>query len=135
MAAPLIDSPIGLLLDAEGNLVRVGGRLQLARGLDAVVQGVRFRLRLCMGEWFKNRTAGVPYLENDLVPANQALLGQRYDENKLRAALRKPILATPGVREIVVLTTTFDAATREASATWSARTIFGDTPVNTLAVP
>jgi hypothetical protein len=132
--APLLTDPVCLLLTEDGDLDRSAHRLQFARGVDAVVQGVRTRMLLVRGEWFLDRDVGVPYLESDLVAPADAILGQRYDEAKIVAAFRRPILATPGVRGILLLRPTFTAATRSLGIEWRARTVFGDTPVDQLQV-
>lgn len=131
----LSTDPVGLRLTADGDLDRSSGGLRLARGIDGVVQGVRVRMLLVRGEWFLNLAAGVPYLERPGVPAADALLGRRFSEAKALAAFRRPILATPGVAEVLALAVAFDRATRELAVTWSARTVFGDTPLDLLRVP
>lgn len=130
--ALLINEPVGILLTADGEIDRSAKTMQFARGLDGVVQGVRVRMLLVKGEWFLDQSKGVPYLERDLVTASEALLGQRFNETKALAAFRTPILATPGVLSIAKLAVAFTAATRTLAVTWRARTVFGDTPVDTL---
>lgn len=130
--ALLLTEPGALKLTADGDLDRSVNRVQFASGLDAVVQGVRMRMLLCKGEWFANLDVGVPYLERDGVPANEALLGQVFHEAKALAAFRRAILATPGVKDVVSLTALFDPATRNLSVTWRASTVFGETPADSL---
>lgn len=116
------------------DLVFVNGRMLLASGLDAVVIGAETRLALVFGEWFLNREVGVRWFENDLVPADRAILGARFDAAKLRRECRRAILATPGVVEILQLRVTFDAETRAAAVVWRARCEFGDTDTVTSEV-
>lgn len=123
---PLENDPVTLAL-VDGDLSFVGGRMLLASGLDAVVIGAETRLRLVYGEWALNRNVGVKWLENDLVPADQAILGSKFNAARLRAECRKAILATPGVVEILQMTIEFDGVTRTATVSWRARCEFGDT--------
>jgi hypothetical protein len=123
---PLINDPIDLLLDADGDLV-VTDDLAFSRGLESVAQGVRIRVQRFRGEWFLDLNAGVPYLENDRVSESEALLGQRYNESKARTAFRDAILSAPGVRELTELSVTFDARTRRLTVSWRVTTEFGDT--------
>jgi hypothetical protein len=76
----------------------------------------------------------VPWLQRDGVSAARAILGQRFSAAKLRAEMRRAILRTPGVVEILRLEVVFDAATRAATVTWRARCAFGDTELETLSV-
>ena len=131
--ALLVTEPVSLLLDVDGDLDMTNG-LRFATGLTAVMQGVRTRLGMFRGEWFLDLDLGVPYLERDGVTAAQALLGQKFNEPKARAAFRTPILATPGVLSILSVVVTFDGSTREMRVTWKANTVFGDTPADTLTV-
>lgn len=128
----LSTDPIDFLIDVDGNFTFVNGRIVMATGLDAIAQGQRIRILNIAGEWFDNLDDGVPWLERDGVTADQAILGQKYDVNKLFNALRAAILATPGTTSITSLFASFDPSTRKVSVTYSTKTIFGDTPETTL---
>lgn len=133
--ALLITTPVGFKLTASGDIDYTARRLQWAKGLDGVVQGARTRMRLVRGELFYNMDAGVPWLyrkeETSVgwagVPRSIALLGLKFSPEKTRAALRPPILATPGVRSISRMVFAFDSATRLLEVEWTAVTIWGDT--------
>lgn len=131
--ATLITDPIDLLLGSDGDL-DVGTDLTFSSGLAAVAQGITIRLAKQRGEWFANRDEGVPWLPNDVVAESAAILGQKFNEAKVRAAVRDAILAAPGVLGIASLVVSFDRATRTVAVTWSARTIFGDTDPDTLEI-
>lgn len=78
-----------LALDpVTGDLVLTAGRLGLVSGVDAVAQRLRNRLRLWRGEWFIDRTVGIPYLTQVLGKAPQ---------QQVEALLRAAILSCPGV--------------------------------------
>ncbi len=129
--ALLIGDPVVFARDADNHLAFP---LSLARGLDAVAIGIRTRLLMCRGEWFLDLDKGVPYLptEDGTVTESEAILGQPFDPVKIRAALLELILETPGVLDVPVLRTQFDAAERVLTITWVARTRFGDTPIDSL---
>lgn len=132
--ALLETDPVCLLLDEDGDLDLSAGRGQLATGLDAAVLGARARMELIRGEWFLNLDAGVPYLERPGVSAAEALLGSRFNAVRVRSAMRKAILSTPGIVEITLLEVSFDAVTRTCFVTWRARCAFGETEKDTLEI-
>lgn len=103
-------------------------------GLDAAVIGVRTRLLLFQGEWFLNLSAGVPWLPtaDGAVPESAAILGQAFDEIKVRAAILAEILTCPGVIDVPVLRVAYDGPTRALTIAWQARCAFGDTPVDVV---
>lgn len=106
--------------------------LRYTTGLQAVAQGIRIRLLSFKGEWFADLDDGVPYLARDGVTAAEAILGQKYDEDKALAAFRKAILTAPGVNELSGLVLTFNATTRSLTVSFNVRTSFGVITVNEL---
>lgn len=122
----LSTDPVGRLLDADGDLDLSAGRAQFASGVTAFAQGANARILLIKGEWFLDRTVGVPYIENPHVTADEALIGQTFDEAKLRRAITSAIAGTPGFGSLSSMAIAFDKTTRRASITWTARTAFGD---------
>jgi hypothetical protein len=116
-------------LTADGDLDISAGRSQFLAGLDGFVIGANARMKLVRGEWFNDRTRGMPYVENDYVGASEALLGQPYDEAKARLAYTAAITETPGFGQMLQMRLAFNATTRRLLVTWQARTAFGDTPV------
>jgi hypothetical protein len=129
---PLINDPITVALNADGDDVLFP--LRHLSGIDAVVQGIKVRLKTFRGEWFLNLDHGIPYLERDGVSEAEALLGQKFSEPKARSAFRPAILACPGVQEIVSLSITFDSATRTMTVEFSVRTEFGDSFVEEVEI-
>ena len=111
--------------------------LEYASGLEAVAIGCRTRLQMCRGEWFLNLFVGLPLLPTTdprIVPERAAILGQAFDPIKVRAAVLQELLATPGVLEVPFLRQRFDGPSRVLSVSWIARTAFGDTPEDQLAL-
>lgn len=120
----LSTDPIDFLRDDDGDIVIP---LQFSRGLIGVAQALRTRVLLVRGEWFLDLDVGVPYLPSDTVEDSAALLGQRFNAVKARAAFREAIEGAPAVVEILALTVAFDGATRGLTVAWTVRTEFGDT--------
>ena len=114
----LITDPIDFLLDVDGDLV-VTTDIQFSSGLAAVAQGIRIRIQTFKGEWFANLDFGVPYFQD--------ILGQKFNDAKIRTAFRNAIISTPGVLELTLLETEFNRSTRELSVSWRVTTVFGDT--------
>lgn len=111
-----VPQPVDILLDATGDL-DIDSDIHFSTGLAAVAQGIRLRCLLFKGEWFLDLELGVPYFQD--------ILGQKFSEVKVRTAFRNAILDTPGVAEIVSLTTDFNAATRRLTVSWVVDTDFG----------
>lgn len=101
--------------------------LELASGLEAAAIGVRSRLGLAAGEVFANQEVGMPWIANDVVDERAAILGAAYDPLKVRVAMRREALTTPGVVDLPVLDSAFNGETRTLSITFVARTAWGDT--------
>lgn len=129
--ALLVTDPVCFRRDENGD---IKFPLELATGLEAAAIGVRARLQLFAGEWFADLEAGVRYLANAAagIEERAAILGQHFDPAKARAEFRREILTTPGVVDVPTLLVGFEAADRRLSITYVARTVWGDTPRDTL---
>ena len=79
-----------LALDENGDLLPGA---QLLRGIAAVAQDVKQRLRLFRGDWEFDLSAGVPYYEE--------ILGKRYIEHTAQV-IRDEILRVQDVTEALV---------------------------------
>lgn len=124
--------PIRLAVDDDRDLIIP---LRHARGSEAVKQGIDARLRLVKGEVFWNVDAGVPWYENDYVTADEAIMGQVFDDAKARAALREAILDTPNTdASTLVLTLDYTNSTRTLVVEWQVDTIYGDTVAGTTEI-
>lgn len=132
---------IDIALNAAGDIPATGD-LTMTSGVDAVMQGARIRLRQVAGEIFTNLDQGVRYLERDGVLARDAIMGQKFDRAKALREFRRALLGdvslgvvgVPGIIELTRLECTFVTATRTLTVTWQARTDFGDTPVDVIAL-
>jgi hypothetical protein len=130
---PLLESdPIDWELDTVTHDLVVTTDLSWTSGTAAVAQGCKIVLGMIEGEWFADLDEGVPYLERDGVPATRALLGQKFNPEKARAAMRPELLSVPGVTNINYLTPEFDGRTREMTVRFEVDTEFEDTVADTL---
>ena len=133
--AILSTDPIDFPLDpVTGDLVITNGRLIATTGLTAVIQGARRRIQMIAGEWNLDLDYGVRWFERAGVPAASAIFGQKFDQAKCDLELRRAILATPGVTSVIKMDISYSSTTRALSVAWQARCVFGDTPVDTIAI-
>lgn len=87
-----------------------------------VAQAVKTRLALLSGEWFLDLTEGTPYATH--VWGKQ--VRETYDP-----ILRRRILQTQGVRELVSYESAWDAETRRLTVTAEIATVYGAATVTT----
>lgn len=89
-----------------------------------VAQAVRTRLNLWSGQWFLDKTAGMPWL-SDVIGKNT---GPFYD-----LAIQQYILATQGVSQIEGYSSSLNRTTRALSITiTNLITIYGATPFSAV---
>lgn len=94
------------------------GRHDFVSDAGATAQRVKTRLQLLYGEWFMDTSRGVPYLQEICVkPA---------DIPMAESIIKRTILETAGVAEIVSFAMGFDAETRRLSVAARVRTIYDD---------
>jgi hypothetical protein len=120
--AILETDPVDWELDADGQLIFP---IRFTRGTPAVAQRLRIKLKMFRGEWFLNRRAGTPYIENETVTEDEAILGNAFDEAYTESVFRELILSTEGVERIDSLTTTFSDETRVLDVAATVVTIYG----------
>lgn len=130
MALPLESDPQDVALATDGDILIDALGLHLISGLPAIAQAVRFRLLFFLGEWFLNEGIGIPYFE-ELIGDASKLANVK---DRAHAAFAAAILDVPGVIEITKLEIDINTNTRTMTVTWSARTLFGDTPIDSLEV-
>lgn len=90
-----------IYLDETGNLAMV-------RDAEAVGQHVRQRLMAYRGEWFLDKTVGVPWLTD--------VLGRGYDAALAEAVIKAEVLGTDGVTSIRSFSVRFNRDRRELEA-------------------
>lgn len=114
-----------LLNKASGDLELVNGDLSIAADTVAIDQQLRSSLRTFLGEWFLDARVGIPYFQQVLGVKNPSV-------TVLSAIFRREILKSPGVESVANLQFGINAATRELSLAFEARTassvlVFSDT--------
>lgn len=132
--ARLFEDFSDFLLDDDHDIV-ITDDIQFVNGVDGVAQHVNIRLRMFVGENFTNLDLGVPYFTNEFVDESRALLGQKFNEQKVLSVFRQIILGTPGVLSVISSVVSFDNITRTLSGSWEANTIFGRTEAQAVEVP
>ncbi len=114
-----------LKVDDNGDLVVENDDLVLLTGLDAIIQHLKIRFRLFLGEWFLDTRVGIPWFED--------ILRKSPDLNVVNSLLREVITTTPGVIAITAFDLAVDSATRVLSMRFSASTTEG--PITDFSLP
>lgn len=121
---------LDFLIDLNTNdLDLTGGRINFARGITGVAQLAQIRMKTIRGELFSDTTFGMPWFANDFVTPAEAILGQKYNQQKAQKAFYDMLITVPNVTEVIALNVAFATAKRKLSVTYQLRTTFGDTPV------
>ncbi len=102
-------------LDENGDIVTQGR--QFTGGVEEIEQTIRTRLRLFLGEYFRDITDGTPWFEQ--------ILGKGASMSARESALRNRIARSPGVIRLTSFSTDFDINTRKYSVTAGALTQYG----------
>ncbi|KAB0489683.1 hypothetical protein [Pseudomonas vancouverensis] len=102
-------------LDDNGDIVTRGQ--QFLGGKEEIAQTVMTRLRLFLGEYFRDITDGTPWYEQ--------ILGKFASLSAAEAALRARIANTPGVIRLTSFSADFDINARRYSVTAGILTAFG----------
>lgn len=87
--------------------------IRIVRGIEAVAQRLRVRLRFFQGEWFLDRRQGIPYYR-DIFRKNPNLA-------VINSIFRQVILGTPGVGRILKINSQVDPAQRLLTFTFDAQ--------------
>lgn len=117
--------PIDWELDADWELIFP---LRYTRGSPAIGQRLGIKLKMFMGELFLDRLAGTPYLENDVVGAADAILGETFNRVRAEAQFRVLILSVIGVARIVSMSLTFTSGdSRTLDVVAEVVTVYGHT--------
>ncbi len=105
------------LLDENGDIVTSG--TQFTSGALEVAQTVQTRLRLYLGENFRNIQDGTPWWES--------ILGKEGTLSSKEAIIKNRIIRTDGVTKILSFETDFDISTRAYSVKVGILTKYGET--------
>jgi hypothetical protein len=109
--------PIDVTITAR-DLVVTNGDLVTIDGAERVAQSVEMRIQALKGEWFIDRTFGLPYFES--------VLGQKMITTaEFDAVTKATILEVSGVNRIVSFESSFNQASRNWAVEFVADTIYG----------
>lgn len=102
-------------LDDNGDIVTSGQ--QFITGTDEISQTIKTRLRLFLGEYFRDITDGTPWF--------QSILGKGSSVANKEVLLRNRIIQTQGVLKLTKFETDFNINTRTYSVNVSVLTVAG----------
>ncbi len=102
-------------LDDNGDIVTRG--VMFITGQEEIEQTIRTRLRLFLGEYFRDVTDGTPWFES--------ILGKGTSQSAREATLRNRIARSPGVIRLTSFSTDYDINTRKLTVSVSVLTNFG----------
>lgn len=106
-------------LGEDGDLVTRGRMFQSGR--EAIAQTIVTRLKLFLGEYFRDVTDGTPWF--------QQILGKPSNLNAVEAILRNRIARSPGVIRLLSFGLDFDLNTRSLSVRSTVLTAYGEQDV------
>lgn len=107
-------------LDENGDIVTSG--VQFISEREEISQTIRTRLRLFLGEYFRNSQDGTPWF--------QEILGKGSTLTNKDAAIKRRIVQTDGVLRILTYDADYDINTRQYTVSGSVLTTFGEVLFN-----
>lgn len=108
-----------LRIDENNELVLENGDLVLTTTeLDNITQHLRQRLRVFKGEWYLDRTLGLPYFKTILVKNPNSLL--------VATVYKEAILGTPGITRLNKYNQAFNREKRTLTITFEATISTGE---------
>lgn len=106
-------------LDENGDLITRGKMFLTER--EAIAQTIVTRLKLFLGEYFRDITDGTPWF--------QQILGKFESLNAVEALLRNRIARTQGVVRLLSFNLDYDINTRALSVSSTVLTVYGEADV------
>jgi len=103
-----------------GDIVTSG--TQFINGREEIAQTVATRLRLFLGEYFRDITDGTPWWEQ--------ILGKPKSLSAAEAAIKNRIIRTDGVVRLLSFKTDYDLVTRKYTVDCGILTTFGETALS-----
>lgn len=107
-------------LDSNGDYTIGSGADFFIDDAEGIAQAILTRLRLYLGEWFLDTTAGTPWKTD--------ILG-KYTKDAYDAAIKNVVLGTTGVNGILEYSSSFDGNQRELTIEATVDTIYGQVKV------
>lgn len=103
-------------LDENGDLVTRGQMFLTEK--EAIAQTIVTRLKLFLGEYFRDITDGTPWF--------QQILGKFENLNAVEAIIRNRIARSPGVVRLLAFSLDYDLDSRSLSVSASVLTTYGE---------
>lgn len=116
----------GHKLDSDGDLVTHGE--MWVRDKECIAQAVETRLKLYLGEYFRDITDGMPWFEK--ADGTGGILQKGYSTAEVESLIRLRISQTDGVLKILKFNTSYDIQKRAFSVSAVIYTEYGETEVN-----
>lgn len=104
-------------LDENHDVFTRGGVMAVAIDADATVQSIVTRLKLYLGEWWADLTAGTAWF--------QKVFNKPAIESEIETELKGRILQTQGVTRLTFFNAIFDRQGRSLTVQFEAETEFG----------
>ena len=98
-------------LDENGDIVTNG--VLWNYDSSAIAQNVSTRLKLFLGEYFRDITEGVPWLEKE--DGGDGIFGKGYSLSQVESILRQRIVRTSGVVKLLKFTMDYTPTNRKIS--------------------
>ena len=115
-----------IALDSENQLMFENGTFRIVADGAELLQNLRCRLLSYEGEYFLDRTSGVPYF--------QQIFKKPLDLSNAESILKQVILETDGVESIIKFAVSFNSSIRKLAIEFSIETIYGPIEGETLNV-
>lgn len=112
---------IAIDLNTTHDLDIVNNDLYLVTDLEYLLQKISIRLQFFFGEWFLDTSLGVPFYS--------VMSSKKPDIPELDAMIKRTILATDGVLELLSYSSSFDNSARTFSVETQIKTIYGETTI------
>lgn len=109
---------IGKALDSNNDIILQTTGFQVVDKGANTVQHVKTNLMYFLGEWFLNRSTGVPYFTE--IFTKPTIL------NRVESVFKSTILNTQGVRRLISFSLTLDKNERTLTVDFEAETIYDE---------
>lgn len=105
-------------LSGSGDMTFGQGLANFAKASEACAQNVTTRLKLILGEWFLDTSAGVPYVET--------IFKEHVPQQLVEAQFKQTILETTDVQTLNSFSMTLNHKDRNASISVGITTVYND---------
>lgn len=108
---------------ATGDIDVINNQITLTSDIASlVVQRLTIRLNTFEGEWFYDSEVGVPYYQN--------IFGNRYNKSIIDSIMRREILETEDVIDLVEYNSSFNSSTRKLNLDFIVTTSQGNVNIS-----